>query len=62
MAKLSVPINFTIDGFSFIEKLADVIKPLLNDERIPSEVREEYKEKLDNVVESWGEQKPIRKV
>jgi hypothetical protein len=53
MASVSLPINVTIDGMGLIEKIGEVIKPMLEDDRIPEKIREEYKSKLENAIDSW---------
>lgn len=53
MASISLPINVTVDAMKLVENIAEVVKPMLEDERIPREIREEYKSKLYNAIDSW---------
>jgi hypothetical protein len=46
-------IKVNIDGMGLLDKICEVIKPMLKDERIAEEVREEYKNKLENAIDSW---------
>jgi hypothetical protein len=54
MAEIKVPLRVTIDGFELLEKISEAIKPMWKDERIPDEVKEEYKANLNHAIDSWA--------
>jgi hypothetical protein len=53
MAEIKVPLSVTIDGYELLDKICEAIKPIWEDERIPDEVKEEYKASLNHAIDSW---------